>query len=469
MSADMAINIYPESLPGEVKSYAYYATPGLKSYGSSVNLGTRGCWSMDRRTFRVSGFVLEEINTFVSPPTVTARGVIPNDGFPVTLVGNGQGGNQLMIVGGTTVHIFNLATNTFIGPIALPLTNAPVQGAFIDGYFLLTELLSIRVWFSALEDGTSWNALDFFARSHVSDEVVGLAVLRDRIWVFGSQTTEIFYDSGDLNTPFLPYPGSVIQEGASTPWGIVVADEEVYWLAEDNLGRGRINSGSNYSPTEISNPAIDFAIAPNGQNLALTEAYSYSQEGHTFIWWTFADGNTWCYDPREHAWHQRQAWDQATDTFPRWRARGACSTSAGVLVGDYATGSFYLLDLDTFTDMDQPRKWLRRAPYISSSNQFLFLDQIELNAQVAVGLQTSTQGALAQVMLRISRDAAQTWTEHLFASVGQVGDFLARCIWRHCGKARADRLVIEISQTDPVRLAWGPGLFLRITQGSGAL
>ncbi len=140
-----------------------------------------------------------------------------------------------------------------------------------------------------------------------------------------------------------------------------------------------------------------------------------------------------------------------------------------MFVGDYLTGSFYLLDLDTFTDNGQPRKWLRRAPYISAENQWLFLDQVELGAQVGVGLQTSTQGAFAQVMLRISRDAAQTWTEQIFASVGQVGDFVTRCIWRSLGRARADRLVLEVSQTDPVRVAWGPGLFLRATPGSGML
>ncbi len=102
----MAINIYVEQLRGQAKEYFMYSTPGLKFYGSSANLGQRGCFSQDRRTFRVSGNVFEEINTFVSPPTVTAWGVVPNDGNPVSIVSNGKGGNQIMIVGGTTVCIF---------------------------------------------------------------------------------------------------------------------------------------------------------------------------------------------------------------------------------------------------------------------------------------------------------------------------------------------------------------------------
>jgi len=46
---------------------------------------------------------------------------------------------------------------------------------------------------------------------------------------------------------------------------------------------------------------------------------------------------------------------------------------------------------------------------------------------------------------------------------------LTRAIWRRLGRARADQLVLEVSQTDAVRAVWGPGLWLRITQGSEQL
>lgn len=468
IAADVCMNLYPERVPGHVKQSVLYGTPGLKFYASGTTsaTGTRGVWSQDGRTFRVVGAVIEEINT--TTKVVTNRGAIADDGLLVSLVGNGRGGEQLMIVGGGQVKIFNLTTNTLSASISLPLTNLPVMGAFMDGYFLLLEANTIRVWFSALEDGTSWNALNFFARSHVSDNLVGIAVLHDRLFLLGQQATEIFYNSGDLNLPFIPYPGTIMEEGASTPWGILVLGEALYWLAEDNLGRGRMVRANAYSPETVSTPAIGFTLAQY-TTLADAEALAYSQEGHDFICWTFpSSGETWCFDATEGAWHQRATWNQTSAMFTRWRARTACSTPAGIMVGLSDGSAICTLDLDTFGDADAPRKWLRRAPYISAENQWLFLDQVELGAQVGVGL-NSGQGILAQVMLRISRDAATSWTDTIFGSVGAIGNALARCVWRHLGRSRSDRLVLEISQTDPVRPVWGPGLWIRATAGSNQL
>lgn len=465
MAADECINLYPEAVRG-VKTKTLYGTPGLKPFGTaSANNGNRGCFNQDGRTFRVCGGVFSEVN--VATATETVWGTIPTDGNPVFMVSNGAGGEQLMVVGAGQVHIFNLATNTFLGPIALPLTNPAIAGVFIDGYFLILEMETIRVWFCALEDGTSWNALDFFARSHTSDNLVSIAVLHDRLYMIGSQTTEIFYDSGDLNTPFIPYPGTVMQEGGSSSFGTGLLGEALYWVSQDNLGRDRVIRTSNYQPEKISTDAIDFALA-QVPDLSTGEVIIYTQEGHEFIGWTFANGDSLFFDATENEWHKRYGWNSATDVYTRYAARGACSTDAGVIVGDYATGQLYTLDLDTFTDNGQPRKWLRRAPYLSAENQWLFLDQIELLCQAAVGL-ISGQGQFANVMLRLSRDAAYSWTEAVFASMGQLGQSLNRCIWRSLGQVRADRLVIEISGTDPVRPAIGPGLALRATPGAGLL
>ena len=47
----------------------------------------------------------------------------------------------------------------------LPLTQAPQFVGFMDGYFVLSEQDSIRWWFSAIENGLLWDALDFVSRS----------------------------------------------------------------------------------------------------------------------------------------------------------------------------------------------------------------------------------------------------------------------------------------------------------------
>jgi hypothetical protein len=429
----------------------------------------RGSFSQDGRTFTVVGDGLYEVN--VAGQTATYRGGIANDGAPVSFSSNGRGGEQLAICGGGELKIFTLTTNILSAAVALPLTNQPVVLGFINGYFLLLERDSVRVWFSNLENGLVWDALDFFARSQTSDNLVGLVVLRNRIWLFGSLTTEVYYDSGDADNPFVPYPGSVMQEGLVVWTAVIVLGENVFWLAQDNQGRNRIVFGNDYTPTVISTPPISFAIASYA-TVENCEVFGYEQEGHPFLVWSFPSGGaagvTWVYDAREQEWHQRSTWNVALGIDTVWRARGLASTNDGLLVGDRTTGDLYTLDLDTFLDNGAMIRRLRRAPYVSAENQWIFVDRVELGIQAGVGL-ASGQGSAPVVELTVSKDNGHSWMSAGDALLGAMGEYFDRAIWNLIGRVRADRLVLQVTLTDPVRAVWGPGLWLRARPGSGEL
>ena len=123
-----------------------------------------------------------------------------------------------------------------------------MQVVFFDTYFLLLEFNTLKIYYSTPEDGTAWDPLDFFARSQSSDRNVGMIMLTGQLWVFGGITSQIFYDSGDPDNPFLPLPGSLFSEGATTPWAIGVLRDTVVWLAEDNQGYGRVLAAQSPSP-----------------------------------------------------------------------------------------------------------------------------------------------------------------------------------------------------------------------------
>ncbi len=476
IAADALVNLYSETtvIAQEAKKTTYYGTPGLKFFLTAPggDVVCRGSFSQDGRTFSVIGDALYEIDMVGA--TVTNRGVIAFNSEPVSFASNGRGGEQLAIVGGGQLKIFNLVTNALSAAIVLPLTNAPVMIWFMDSYFLLLERDTVRVWFSApasLGGGTSWSALDFFARSQTSDNLMAIAVVRNRLWLFGSLTSEVYYDSGDADNPFVPYPGSLMQEGLSARWAMTVFGEGVFWLAQDNQGRNRIVSGSDYQPTVVSTPPISFAIASYA-DITDCEVLAYEQEGHPFLAWSFPSGGdagvTWCYDPREDQWHQRSQWNDALGIDMVWQARGLASTDQGLLVGDRTTGDLYTLDLDTFEDNEETIRRMRRAPYLSSENQWLRLDRFELGIQTGVGL-ASGQGVTPELMLSLSRDNGHTWIDAGTAGMGPMGEYDTRVIWRMLGRARADRLVLEVSQTDPVRAVWGPGAWIKARPGTGQL
>jgi hypothetical protein len=339
---------------------------------------------------------------------------------------------------------------------------------YIDGYFVMNEKDTPKVWFSALEDGLLWDGLDFFARSETSDNIIAIKVVNNRVWALGSQTSELFYNTGDNLNPFAPFPGTVMQEGAVSPYTVTIIGESLAWLAQDNQGRCRFVMASSPQPEVISTPATSYALNTY-DSIEDAEVLAYEQEGHPFLCWTFPSSplkTTWCYDLRTKEWHTRQGFNEATGQYNRWHARGLCSVGQTLVVGDYATDDIYALDLDTQEDKDVAISRERTAPYIGSDNQLLFLDQFEVGMEAGVG-RANGQGSNPKLMLDVSWDGAKTWGPVVTADIGAMGQYGASAVWHQLGSGRQDRLVVRVRQTDPVRAVWGPGAWVRVTPGTG--
>ena len=182
LDCEQTVNLYPATVESQTnsKQKSLIGTPGLRRLLSVGTTQCRGMFSEDGRTWCVTGGVLYELD--LTANTATSRGTISDDGKPVSFASNGRGGEQLAICGGGSLYVLDLETNVLTGPVAVPLTNAAVSIAFIDGYFLLLEASTVRIWFSSLEDGLLWDALDFFARSQLSHISLRYAPLHAVEW-----------------------------------------------------------------------------------------------------------------------------------------------------------------------------------------------------------------------------------------------------------------------------------------------
>ena len=65
-----------------------------------------------------------------------------------------------------------------------------------------------------------------------------------------------------------------------------------------------------------------------------------------------------------------------------------------------------------------------------------------------INLANNVTTTLPQAMLRWSNDGGSTWSREYWVSIGQLGKYRNRAIWRRLGTAR-DR-IFEVSITDPV-------------------
>lgn len=71
----------------------------------------------------------------------------------------------------------------------------------------------------------------------------------------------------------------------------------------------------------------------------------------------------------------------------------------------------------------------------------------ELDCEVGRGL-SSGQGSDPKIMMKYSDDGGRTWSNELWRSLGKVGEYKTRVVWRKLGSSK-DR-VYQVSGSDPV-------------------
>jgi hypothetical protein len=237
----------------------------------------------------------------------------------------------------------------------------------------------------------------------------------------------------------------------------------------------------------VSTHAVEWHIQQYG-NLSDAVAYTYQQDGHSFYVLIFPSANTtWVYDAATQAWHERAGWSNGDWT--RHRSNCQVAFNNEIIVGDYDNGKLYAFDLDVYADDGAVQRWYRSWRALPTGQNNLkrtAQHSLQLDCETGVGLNgidpndnvqwfftTNTgdqiitdtgdfllfsppvvEGADPEVMLRWSDDGGHTWSNEHWRSMGRIGQFGYRTIWRRLGMTMKIRdRVYEVSGTDPVKIA----------------
>jgi hypothetical protein len=444
------VNLFPEVVPEGGKEPAFLQRcPGLLNLATIGSGPIRGLWtfSSDNSTaFVVSGNELYKINTSYA---ATLLGSIPGTG-PVSMADNGI---QLFIACNGPSYIYNNNTNVFGQIIDSDFLGA-VSVGYIDGYFVFNEPNSQRIWVTQLLDGTSIDPTDYASAEGSPDGVVGLIVDHREIWVYGTNSVEVWYDAGTPDFPLQRIQGAFNEIGCISAYTIAKMDNGLFWLGADARGQGIVYRANGYTGQRISTHAVEWQIQQYG-NLTDALAYTYQQDGHSFYVLIFPSANTtWVYDVATGAWHERAGWSDGS--FTRHRSNCQMAFNNEIIVGDYQNGNIYAFDLDTYADNGQIQKWLRSWRALPTSQNNLkrtAQHAMQLDMESGVGLATG-QGSNPEVMLRWSDDGGHTWSNYRTTSVGKIGEYYYRVWFRRLGMTMKLRdRVYELSMTDPVKTA----------------
>lgn len=466
-NAQRCVNWYVENdESGDGKSARMlYPTPGLKLFVDLAGQQVRGEWTINGRSFAVCDGKLYEV---LANGTGTVLGNVANDGLPVAMVASPQ---QLAITSGGALYVYYLRTigaavaGTFVNvpPATFP---GPVSHVDLADSFFLVLVASTEQFFASTGlDATVWPALQTKIISTFPDNAVSFIVDHRQLWILGQKSSEVQYDSGNVPMPFDSVPGGFIEQGCGASFSVVQLDNSIFWIGSRNdQGGGIAWRASGYTPTRVSNHAVETAWA-SYSTIADARAFSYVDQGHSFWVINFPTANvTWVYDAATSLWHERAYWLAQAGIYQAALPQCHTFNFGKHLVGDRQSGKIYQMAIPSaavgggwnfVTDNNNPIRRMRRAPHVSTEQQWIRHNWLQVDLETGVGpgaalLDGAGNPRDPMATLRYSDDGGHSWSQGRDVGCGMAGAFRTRAIWRQLGRSR-DR-VYELSVSDPV--AW---------------
>ena len=448
-NAQICINLYPEQNPPDAPfPMTHYPAPGLlvaSDYTGTFSGSVRGIYADS------AGHIIVVIGTTVlnwqgpgAAPIVI--GTLATDtGLPVSICDNGT---TLVMVDGSSAGYTAPLANLIAGSLT-PIDDPAFYGAnrvdFIDTFLIFNQPGTSNFYTTTSNVVEPFDPTYFAAKEGWNDRLVSLAALRDNIWLFGATTTEIWFNAGGAAFPFARMPNSVLQQGCTAPYSVVIADNAVYWLSQDRWGRNMCMRGEGYAAKRVSTFAVEDQWSLYS-TLADAVGMAFQLGGHETIGFYFPSGNAWwAYDASTQLWHQRTYSDLSTPWLPYCMAGWSAvpyvvDTANAVYVGDRSGPRILQLARSAYTDAGAPiyrqRSWAhqqqdgQRIAYARFAAQMagsaLSPDIIQLDWSDDAGQTFGTQ-----VPQTINN---QTNGQYLWRRLGYGRDRVYRMTWNGAGE-----------------------------------
>jgi hypothetical protein len=429
--------------PADRGDLTLYPTPGY-SMVCQLDIGeVRGIYVIPggANLIAVSGSKVYKVN---AAWVATQIGTLTTNSGPVKITDNGI---DVYIVDGTNRYYYAKATSTFA---QLPSTDGAFQGAdvcdIVDNYIVYNRP-GTQQWGATDALSPTSQALSFASKFGSSDNLVSMICDHREVWLLGEWTCEVWVDVGAFPFPFQIIPGTSSQYGCAAKFSVARLGNSFAFMSQDVRGRNIAVQTNGYQIVRISNSSVENDL--DGDVISDAIGYTYQIRGHEFYVLNFPTANkTWVYDASTNFWHKWLSFDSETG-YSRHRSNCYTMFQGQGIIGDYANGKLYALDVAIYTEDGAPIRRLRRCPHLVNDFNRVYHNSLQIQFQPGVGLDGIQQGTDPQAMLRWSNDGGSTWSAEHWTSIGQQGQYKNRAIWRRLGEAR-DR-IYEVAVSDPIK------------------
>lgn len=404
---------------GEYTSFVLESVEGLRTL-VTMPAEIRGMHTTDEgRWFVVAGSTLY---TVTSAGAYTAVGTLASSSGFVSMK---SGLYQLVIVDGPSGYVFTFNTNT-LAQITDPDWRGSRWVAELNGTFIFVpDDAPDQFYLSAIDDGSTFDALDFSSSDAQPDNIVTHRVMKNELFLFNARSTEVWVYSGDPDFPLVRYNSTPIDIGCVGLRAAVVTNDSMFWIGSTDKGAGLVYEMRGHSPLRVSQDAVEQAIA-SSTDITQARMWCYQIDGAEFVGLDAPGMSTaWVYNLATQQWHEQArnvagAWVQWPVDQIVYFADTHFASSGAVL---------YVIDKALDTIGTEPMVLERTWPHLMAGN----MDPVSYRG-LEVSM-TTGNAAGGSVTLELSNDGGYVWGSPLRKALGAVGQRMARIRWLGLGSA----------------------------------
>lgn len=442
---EKSLNVYVEVDKANQRApMALYGTPGLTLLHTMGTGPHRGSIDQGDDSYFVSGnhiFRRDGAGVVVDCGAITTS---------IGRVGMASNGTEVIVVDGVKGW---LVTGTLLSEIVDPdFPNGVTGAAAEDSYFIVFGDGSQHFYWSENPlSGVAWDGLDFASAESSPDDILGGVADHGQLWFIGSESGEVFDNTGNADQPFQRSGSTFLEYGTVSPWTVKSFDNSVVWLSRSKEGQGIFLRTQGGNPVRFSDHNLEAALATYS-TLSDAYAFTFQMQGHSFYVVTFPTADkTWFFDAASTGWFEWGWRNPATNEDHRHRSASHVFVGGRHLVGDWQNGKVYSLDLDAYTDNGDPIRRLRRTQTVNDGRKRLHFANLILDMETGVGAVDTDP----KVMLRYFDDDGRQPKGLRERGIGGPGEY-GRIV-RFPGALGATKpgkgRLWEVSLTDPVRFA----------------
>jgi hypothetical protein len=407
-SSQATVNMYAEVDQAGRNEGAYMPFPGTKAFIGSSGVD-RGQYVFKNVLYKVTNNTLYSVSADSVP---TSHGTIHGD---KRCIFADDGKTMVIVSDGFTYKYDTVLTRFTHEKLVKPksvaiLNNQAIYDTGVGGEFAMADLNA---------PDTIYSANTAIAESN-GDSLVRVYSFGQRIYFFGEETIEPWYNSGVGNPPLDRIDTGIITVGLGALHSVANTDEFVYFLGNDlNIYRITANNAQ-----IVSNPSLAGEI----QSYATTSdaiGYTCGFQGQKFYVITFpTEGKTFAFSEAVNDWVILESFGGAHI------GNGYSYIYGKHILADRRNGGLVEWDIYTFSDMGSAIIRRRTTKVVCGESiqkprARLLMRWFELLCQTGLGLPNG-QGSDPHVMIEMSFDGGHTFEGKRFIPIGRGGEFTRR-------------------------------------------